>query len=275
MFARRNAQGHYTWNGVKLPSVTTVIGILGSHQLSMWHAKTAALEAARLVAEGRLDEAQDWQKVMSAPVRYRDYKGAVGSVFHHAMQTKVLHGLPDDLEGFCQSAAQKLGYGKDLDDGYRETLVSDAARLVRRGLDWLDQAKPKFLMVGLEAVVVSLSHGYAGTMDFVAKIDGKLVLGDWKTSNYLWQASVHHQMEAYANADFIGDTSTGEEYEMPSVEATMALHVLPDAPVKPYTFPRSAEVFDSFLAMRKVYGALNNMPKPSRAGKATNKKEEA
>lgn len=38
-------------------------------------------------------------------------------------------------------------------------------------------------MLEIEKVLYSKSHNYAGTADFIAEIDGKLVIGDWKTSN--------------------------------------------------------------------------------------------
>lgn len=261
MFAHRNEDGHYTWDGEKLPSVTTIIGMLGSEALSMWYAKMAAQEAAQRIADGDLDGASRWEDVMKAPIRYRDYKGQIGSVFHHAMQTHVLAGLPQDLDEFCIGEVDRLGYGRGLEDGYLETLGRAAARHVRQGVKWLDAEKPEFLMVGLEAVVVSKRHGYAGSADWMARIKGEVVLGDWKTSNHLWTDRVHHQMEAYASADFIGDLNTGEELELPAIDSLLAVHVTEDS-CKGTSFPRSPEVFDSFLAMREVYGVLNAMPKP-------------
>lgn len=265
MFAPRNEEGHYTWAGVKHPSVTTVIGMAASEPLMMWYAKTAAQEAADRISRDDIQGAMDWASVMRAPINYRDYKGNVGTVVHHALYERILGlSVPADLQGYAMAIAQRLALGREGDEtGYLETLGRDAAKLIQAGVNWLAKVKPEFHQTGLEAVVVNQKHSYAGTADGFATIGGKMVLLDWKTSNSLWEDKVYMQLEAYANAEFIGSLDDGKEFDLPRVEALKALHVTPDG-VREVDFPRSEEVFEQFLALRDYYGAANNMPRPDR-----------
>ena len=51
-------------------------------------------------------------------------------------------------------------------------------------LKWVEEAKPKFL--ASEKVVYSKELFYAGTLDFLAEIDGKTYLGDIKTGSGIY-----------------------------------------------------------------------------------------
>lgn len=51
-----------------------------------------------------------------------------------------------------------------------------------------------------EQRLYSETHGYAGTCDFVALIDGKLTIGDLKTFPKMWSADPFIQMGAYSLA---------------------------------------------------------------------------
>jgi len=62
---------------------------------------------------------------------------------------------------------------------------------------WYKEYKPKILET--EFKVFSEKYGYSGTFDVLCKIDGKIMLGDWKTSsniyNHFWC-----QLASYAQA---------------------------------------------------------------------------
>jgi len=73
-------------------------------------------------------------------------------------------------------------------------------------LEFITQHKVEF--ISSERVVYSREHKYIGTMDFEAIVDGKLSVGDFKTSNGLYN-SVLMQMSAYQfaseeEAEFLG-----------------------------------------------------------------------
>jgi hypothetical protein len=65
-------------------------------------------------------------------------------------------------------------------------------------LAWVDEHKVKWLST--ERVVYSLKYDYLGQMDFEAIIDGDHCMGDFKSSNGLYNA-VRMQTAAYAMAD--------------------------------------------------------------------------
>jgi hypothetical protein len=54
-------------------------------------------------------------------------------------------------------------------------------------------------IVDCEVAVISEAHRYGGTLDFIGKLNGKLVLGDFKTSNGVWPEYLC-QLAAYAKA---------------------------------------------------------------------------
>ena len=64
-------------------------------------------------------------------------------------------------------------------------------------LAWEKDQKVEFLES--ERAIYSKKYGYAGTLDFIAKIDGKIVLGDFKTSSGIWD-EYFLQIAAYQQA---------------------------------------------------------------------------
>jgi hypothetical protein len=54
-------------------------------------------------------------------------------------------------------------------------------------------------IIDCEVQVISEAHRYGGTLDFIGRLDGKLVLGDFKTSNSVWPEMLC-QLAAYAKA---------------------------------------------------------------------------
>jgi hypothetical protein len=63
---------------------------------------------------------------------------------------------------------------------------------------WLDENKVEF--VASEKIVYSKKHDYVGTLDCIAKINGKMTLLDFKTGNYL-NDTAPWQVSAYLEAD--------------------------------------------------------------------------
>ena len=64
-------------------------------------------------------------------------------------------------------------------------------------LEWVEKNKVKFL--SSEEIVYSRKYGYCGSLDFEARVNGKLYLGDFKTGNSLYN-EVFMQTAAYAMA---------------------------------------------------------------------------
>jgi hypothetical protein len=207
-YARRNDAGFYTWEGVKLPSVTTIIGSAPGQYLMLWYAKRAAQDAAvQLMLAGieppshdeqLLDlltgstipsltkpEAVDaifaWQHRMRAAERYRDHKARIGSVTHHAVYEHALGNRygRSELEDYLRHIAISLNLWytpKDPEFRPTEAMVCEVANsalaYVLSAFEWIEKAQPEWEMIGQEAVVVHPEDeegvGYAGTVDFIA-----------------------------------------------------------------------------------------------------------
>lgn len=105
-----------------------------------------------------------------------------------------------------------------------------------------------------EATVYSRAHGYAGTLDWTARIPGHgLVLGDIKTKpdgKALYGDAIGLQLSAYRYADFIG-LPDGTEAPVPEVDGCLALVIKPSSyeliPVR-----ADPDVFRAFLAVAEV-----------------------
>jgi hypothetical protein len=54
-------------------------------------------------------------------------------------------------------------------------------------------------IIDCEVAVISETHRYAGTLDFIGKLNGKLILGDFKTSNGVY-SDMLCQLAAYGKA---------------------------------------------------------------------------
>lgn len=127
--------------------------------------------------------------------------------------------------------------GKDVHD-WAEGMVlgtaegeppAELAGYVKSFVQFLEDWQPAYEMT--EATVYSRSHGYAGTLDWIARIEGHgLVLGDYKTKpdGKTIYGEIALQLAAYRYADFIG-LPDGSEVPMPEVDACLALVIHPSS----------------------------------------------
>ncbi len=279
MNAFRDDAGHYTWEGTKLPSVTTILSGFGSEHLMMWYAKMAAEDCANILARAEEDpnlwddacaDIKNVAQRMTAAIRYRDHKGFIGRITHHVIYRYALgdRGFSDEV---LEDIAQQLYRIEPTEhanwDDYKTQLVKESRHYVRSALKWIETDKPEFESIGLEATTISLTYGYAGTMDAIAVLNGRRMLMDFKTSNQL-SDKVQFQMEAYRRADFIGVLATGEKYDIPETAATAAVHITPMEGCKVSVWEPNDEIYEGFLSARHLYGLLHNMPKPNHKNRA-------
>lgn len=76
--------------------------------------------------------------------------------------------------------------------------IPEAITGVNSFLAWEKDMKPKY--ISSERMVYSMKHDHMGTMDIELIVDGKLCLGDFKSSNGLYN-SVRMQTASYLKAD--------------------------------------------------------------------------
>lgn len=153
---------------VIVPSITTVIG-MDSMDLSGW----AGYMAAKSLSEdqrltGALSDARQLRSLVrdaaGAAENYRDQAAARGDRVHNYAEARALQALgqPHDLSGAKNAleANNELAYAQHFESWWDEYRVEPLAA---------------------EVTVWNDSVGYAGTIDLVAKIAGRVCIVDYKT----------------------------------------------------------------------------------------------
>lgn len=183
--------------GVEVPSITNCIGVLDKPALPRWSAKMVAENAWKmrhsLDAMGE-DECVDVLK--GSPWRKSTRAADRGTSVHDYLEAQAT-GRDVVLEG------EALTYKVGADD-------------------FLERFQPVF--VRTEFTV--FGDGYAGTADFMAIIDGRLVVGDYKTGKGLYP-EVALQLAAIRYATEIVDED-GSVSPMQNVEGAVAVLITPE-----------------------------------------------
>jgi len=219
--------------GFLVPSVTNVIGCLDKPFLTSWYGKLAAedaVETARKhpgLLESRPRAAVDWLK--TAGNRRLEAAAALGDAVH--------------------AAAEALSLGEDID------ISDEVAPYIDSWKRFVDDFQPEFLHVestcfgGVEDPIVG-PLGYAGTTDFIARINGVVVVGDYKSGRSI-HSDAALQLSALANAKelVLNDESLTP---LPDIESGLVVHLTP----KGYAVRQSDVTglsWHIFSALRKVW----------------------
>jgi len=212
----------YTVDDEVVPNVTQITSVIAKHGLDGWKFRQA-LEHL----EGRLRPGLDEVALRRL---LDDAANAADKVTREA--------------GFIGSSIHK--WVEEYIAGTRsETPEHPAVRAaVEAFLAWEDEAKPEWL--ASERKVMSREHRYVGTLDALARLDGKLCVVDFKSSNRVY---VEHfaQIGAYALAV--------EEEDARRVDGGVVLQ-LPKAPgkkAKAYPCEDLEADKELFLGIRKIY----------------------
>jgi hypothetical protein len=203
-----NGHGYVDAKGLKVPSVTAITrdglpkpGLIGgAANATAAYAVDNWTELSALTPDARMWELQKaYQKMWAATA-------TLGTRIHTYMPPllagEAIEEVPDDLSGYIAS-------------------------LVRFLDDWAAEA------VLTEAVVVSYTHGYSGTLDLIADLtdpDGfgttERWLIDTKTGSTVY-GDVALQLAGYRYADVYSEYPDGES-PMPTVERVGVLHIRED-----------------------------------------------
>lgn len=136
---------------------------------------------------------------------------------------------------------------------------ADAVPYVQPLLDFLVDYKPEPILT--EVTCFSLKHGYAGTLDSVAKFADPVLgtrLLDFKTSKGVYGETAM-QLAAYRWADG-WDNGTRELQPFPEVDGGLVVHIAPTGYAL-YLADIGEEVFEHFLAVKKVAHFTNDLSK--------------
>ena len=280
-YARPNDHHDYVWKGIEYPRVTSILGCVGKDVLYNWYAKMAAKENADWVEKVEMmlikqseanEKIKDWQHVMTAPIRYRDHKGRIGSIAHHYLYERAM-GIPlGDLRVWIFQTIDRLQLVKreESNDDYASTLAMAVEPYIDAIDAWLMKFNPDWEAVGQEACVVNTEYGFAGTCDAIANFtrktwpkdmtwnfenDAVRLLVDFKTSKNI-DAMFYWQIEAYRHAEFVGLMNDGSEIELPPTDGSMILHIKPDTGISTLTSIPNEGVWEAFISLLHVYNTL-------------------
>ena len=163
----------YKWAGNFVPGVTTILQCLGKPALVPWAAGMTSDYWLDAVKNGRTDFSAIHKESKSAYRKFAKEAADIGQNVHHyaecffkGLELPVLH-------------------------------TDQAKRGVEAFHKWFEAHNVKIL--ASERRIFSKEHYYAGTCDFVAKIDGVMGVGDIKTSSGIYP-EMRLQTAAYQHA---------------------------------------------------------------------------
>ncbi len=218
-------------------AVTNIIGVRSKPALPQAAASKAA---ARAVDDKAAWEAMERgtakRYIADAMDDYSEYARTLGSAVHLACQ-HYEEGV-NELDGW------KVGFDDWLEatlDGYARRMAAykgtpeAAMRLITQHVSQYRRALSEcgIVVIDRERTVFHPDWKYAGTLDIVAVIDGKVCIGDIKTGKRLYGADLELQLAAYrmATHEVDGSTSRKRDYE---VDDCFALRLAP----RSYEFKR-------------------------------------
>lgn len=237
--------------GREVPSITNIKDVMGIDALKFWAANECADYAADNI-KNLVNLARDdiFALVKKAPFSKRGKKATsslIGDIVHHWID-QVAKGTPV----------------KDIDTSFYVDKWTEERKKPPVQAIWTWNAFKKFLdvykpeWVLSEFTVWSETHGYAGTMDWAAKIGRKriLTLGDNKTGGRVYP-DMALQLAAGQYADFIltpdPDSSNGwRESDIPKFDGYAILHLRPRGMelVPMYNIEKA---FKAFIGLRAAF----------------------
>jgi hypothetical protein len=158
----RTKNHRYQLDGEYLPGVTSIIGVLNKPFLLTWAGKMA-------LQYGMADAHQ----------KVKEEAGAKGTDLHAAIEAECRIMMGEDVQPICPTTDEGL-------------------LAMSRWRQWVTDVNFEPIMA--ECFVFHEGIRYAGQIDFIARVRGRLVVGDWKTGGTRLYAEAHLQNAAYRAA---------------------------------------------------------------------------
>jgi len=208
------------------PSITNIIDVLEKPWLGRWAAKFVAGAAwdSRFALMKLEDREQAVDMLKGAPWRKTRKAG--------------------DLGGDIHAVAEAIAADEKL-----PPISEEAEPYVDGFLSFVAEFDPAFQI--LEGTVFNDTHQYAGTFDFLALIEGLLILGDYKTGGGVYD-EVALQLAAGRFAEFVWDKHTGELLPMSEIDGCIAVQLQPGKHTV-FTVDAGMEAFYAFLGLRGAW----------------------
>lgn len=253
-FPRLGRSTHvYMHNGQRIQGATTILRVIDKPALIYWALnEMEAYLLDKLSGAGPVDEVKLRMELEAGKKAHRQTSrkaATIGTIAHEWISNYIINRIagkwtndvPDMPENpqVCQAVSAFLSWESGHD------------------IRWLSTERP----------VLSVQHGFCGTMDWEAVIDGKLIAGDLKTSNGIYP-EMHLQLAAYQMAR--------EEESTARYDGRLILRIAkePQADGLPLFEARSLggrEEFeadrDAFLAAAGLYRRLEELKAESEGGR--------
>lgn len=230
----------YEVDGDRLPSVTHILQVIGKPALINWAAnqeRAACLDAA---ADLYLDLVK--AQPMSRPTFVATLTGRIGKQKAHRKELEKAGEIGSQIHALIEwNLRQQLGQKV----GPEPRVVDDAQWGFMSWQDWANSVSLKPIFI--EQTVFSKVHGFAGTMDLLAEVNGVPTLVDWKSGKAIY-AEAYLQNIAYqvALAEMGHQRAeAGLIVRLPKVQTDPAFEVGVVPPV--------ADLLPTFLAVKQVW----------------------
>lgn len=224
----------YKIDGEQYPSVTTILRCLDKPALVPWASKLQR-EADALTAMTCADVREAAEKILASP------NAAYAKTSKAADIGSEAHAL---VEWYLKG------------EGDRPVVTEPAEKCFESWLKWWEQSGLD--QRGIETVVYSHEHGYAGRIDLLAGKKNKLYVLDWKSGKDIYPEA-HLQNVAYRAAlAEMGVTTHGGAMVLLSKDGGN-VKVVPAR--KDLTIEHFLAVFEAWKAVRQ----MNNQPSGERA----------
>lgn len=223
------------------PSVTNILGCVGKPALIAWAANTERAMVSEAAADLYLDLC-----TIPTPMPRAAYlttlQARLGKFKAHQKELAKAGEVGSQAHALIEwTLRQQLGQ-----DPGPEPHVTDKAQWAFMAFqDWSRSVGLKPLFI--EQTVFSRTHGYAGTMDLLADVNGVVTLCDWKTGKQVYGEALLQNVAYQVALGEMGHTvpAAGLIVRLPKVDTDPAFEVVPVPPV--------AELFPVFLAVKELW----------------------
>ena len=188
----RRGRFYETPDGERYPSVTTILSVIGKPALMVW----AANVERELVTAASASLYQDSHGTpqMSRSGWLTTLQARLGTERAHQKELNKAGDIGSQIHALIEWELQS----KMLEKAGPSPHVTDAA--MWGYMAWQDWAKSVNLKpLAIEQAVWSRTHGYAGTLDLLAEVNGELTVLDWKSGKAVYPEA-HLQNAAYRHA---------------------------------------------------------------------------
>lgn len=179
----RGARFYKTQCGLKVPSVTTILSVMAKPALIPW-AAAQEREAMRAATRRAYD---DMAHVMAEVPPTNDFMALVDDEVtkEKAYRTALRKAGNIGTQVHKRIEWEFLGETKkDRSEDPPALDTPEAERSFAHAITWRKETKLK--VIDTERMVVSLHGQYAGTLDALVKINGKVGVVDWKTGKRVY-----------------------------------------------------------------------------------------